>query len=216
VDDAAEADPSVALVARARSCPSAFFALCEEPLGRFRLEIGGPLPSGWCGHLFAQCASAGLSIERGGALRAAPGRWAGAFVIAPGDAETHVRGYDFLRMARRSTHRGSRPDHVRLARFAIRPCGEGEAACVEIEGEDRVGFLAWLIETFACFGLHPVRLRVETREGRVRDAFWLTGAAGTRASQAALAALGRSLERHCDAGAAGLRAARGGPARPEP
>jgi len=192
--DLAEGELPAALLERARVCRSAGFELDEAGAGVFRLEVAGPLPPAWCGHLFAQCAAAGLSVLDGQARRVAPGRWAGAFRVVPIAPGVNVRGFDFAHMARRPTRRWARPDALPLGRTVLaRDPAEDGALRVDVEGDDQVGFLASLIERFALFGLYPVRLAVATRDGRVCDRFWLTGAGGTGASEEAERALAETL-----------------------
>ena len=67
-------------------------------------------------------------------------------------------------------------------------------ALLEIEGEDRVGFLAALLRRMAYLSLFPVELELETSGGRALDRFWLRSAGDRAPSERARVALAASLE----------------------
>jgi hypothetical protein len=166
---------------------------CAREGALLRLEIWGSFPPDWCGNLSLQCYAVRLSVVSGEARRVRASHWVGRFLLASagGDAAENV---DFVRMAQRRPKALLPPAPMVIDELRIGRPPEGGGATVRIAAQDRLGFLAFLLDRFAFCGLYPHRLVLHTSaEGRIDDWFEVFGVGGTPPSEPALAKLERLL-----------------------
>jgi hypothetical protein len=158
-----------------------------------RLRLSGCLPTGWAGSLATGVAQAELSILRGFAERLAEGRWVADFELAPTTSPV-VDSLDFLALATTRPADAS-PSAIGLDRFYIDGSPDsGGSLFLEVRGQDRVGFLAGLLERLAFVSLFPEEMTIETRGRQVVDTFLLRGPAGQSPADSAQRALAEVLK----------------------
>ncbi len=151
--------------------------------GEFVLALQGPLPPGWAGNLSAGLAARRVDIAHGFASTGGLGCWTALLgVRSRGDCDP--RSLDLAALCRRKSNAGFRTPLAIDAFSLVRRRDDGSLH-LEIEGRDRVGFLAGLLRRLAYLSLFPVELRLRTEGRRVRDAFLLRAAGGTAPAESA-------------------------------
>jgi hypothetical protein len=177
------------LVERARNETGAGYEC--RPDGRFwRLCIWGWFPPDWCGSLSLHCYAARLSVLEGDACRVRSSVWAGSFLLAPVGSGESPQALDFMNMARHRPLAIAQPTPMQIDRLQIEPDASGSFARVRIEGPDRIGFLAYVLDQLAFCGLYPHGLSVRTLpDGHAQDRFDVQGVGGTAPLPRSLATL---------------------------
>ena len=146
--------------------------------GMRAVKLGGSLPPGWCGNLMTSLSRAGISVVRGFAKRVSDESWIADFQIQAVGAEAGWSEVDFLSMARSAPPPGP-PAEIVLDSFYVDSSPEsGQYLFLEVDGYDRVGFLASLLDRLARLSLLPEQISLETWEGRALDCFHLKAAGG--------------------------------------
>lgn len=138
------------------------------------LRIEGPLRPGWCGSLATSLAARGIGIESGHAVTPAPGSWRAELELRCPPSWT-AGSDEVTAMLGAETGAGFTTPIVLLAYRLEASIARGGCLVLDVEGEDRVGFLAALLRRLAYYSLFPVELRLRTSGGRVCDRLWLRG-----------------------------------------
>jgi hypothetical protein len=169
------------------------FAVRRCPGGRYELSLGGRFHPGWSGSLANGLAQHGISIVRGFARKTEALRWQACFELEPRADGDSPLALDYLELASRPLPARART-RLGLDRYELRASAARAGSIeVRVEGPDQVGFLGALLKRFAFLALFPEEMAIDTREGRVHDAFWLKGIGRTVPSDEARGALGRGL-----------------------
>jgi hypothetical protein len=157
------------------------------------LRISGRLRPGWCGNLADGLAGRGIGIVRGHAVMVSAGTWHAEFELdcMRGTEPTPEQ----LGCLLDTEARAGFTTPIELLGFRLED-SETRGGCLrlEVEGRDRVGFLAALLRRLAYFSLFPVELDLETSGERVQDRLWLRGGGASVPRPATRAALAASLQ----------------------
>jgi hypothetical protein len=138
-----------------------------------KLHLEGVFMAGFVGSLAAGLAGHGVGIVRGFAESSVFGEWEAELVIERDSgrawpslsdfvafADRDVRDYSAARVELSSGSASWVPDH-------------GGSLLVIVEGEDRLGFLASVLNRLAHLALYPVEIAITTTAGRAADRLWL-------------------------------------------
>lgn len=161
---------------------------------RYDLTMEGKLEPGWVGRLCTCLGKQEINIVRGNAAKVSTSEWSSLFDLDFPKTVHDPTTIDFVALMReeRTCHMGT---SLVLFDFVLEQSEKyGGSLYVEITGQDRVGFLSSILNTFSLFSLFPTEMIVETKEGKVFDRFWLKAMAGMSPSTAAAAALGDTLK----------------------
>ena len=160
---------------------------------RATLRLSGSLRPGWCGKLATGLARRSIGIDRGHALTVATGHWRAEFqLVVPVEPEPSPVDVGRLLSAR---DRAGFTTPIVLSDYALAVSStRGGCLALEVEGEDRVGFLAALLRRLAFFALFPVELQLDTIGETVRDQLWLRGGGGRTPLPGTADALAASLD----------------------
>lgn len=163
------------------------------PGDRAILRVAGALPPGWCGNLATGLARRGIGIDSGHALCVHPGHWRGEFTL---DCPRGERPLPTQLAPLLEVDAGAGfTTPIELLDYRLEPSRTREGCLIlEVEGPDRVGFLAALLRRLAYLALFPVELRLETRRGLAHDRLWLRGAGGRAPLPRTEKALAASLD----------------------
>jgi hypothetical protein len=146
-----------------------------ERLGRRRylLQIVGYLPDGWQAHLASALAQAALNIVEGFTACDGFAKWRGEVEFDRAPASRDPELLDFAALVRQA----SNPvplGRTRIEAFEVaRVAHYGGSLRLAVRGHDEVGFLAALLSACASADLHPLELRIRTRQGKVDDLAYL-------------------------------------------
>jgi len=157
------------------------------------LHVSGHLRPGWCGNLATGLAGRGVDIVRGRATTLGDGVWNAEFELrCPRGGELPQEAVG--RLLESESSRGIATP-VELDRYRLERSGSrGGCLLLEVDAEDRCGFLAALLRRLAYFSLFPVELRLDTVDGAVRDRLWLRGGGDTVPKARTHTALTASLD----------------------
>lgn len=157
---------------------------------RHVLHLSGSLHAAWAGRLAAGLAARNVSVVRATARRAAT-RWTAEIELDARADGVEPSAIDYVALLREApVPTGGEPVRITGHRV-VRTRRDLE---VELRAEDRVGFLARMLATFAVLGLFPRELRVETVGSEVRDRFLLQSASGELPPEGIAGVLRRRLE----------------------
>lgn len=148
---------------------------------------------GWCGKLATGLAGHGVDIRRGDAVQTASGSWRAEFVLTmPVDCEI---GSDDITALMATDAGAGFTSRIVLFDYRLEE-SDAHQGCLrlDVEGEDRLGFLAALLRRLAFLSLFPVEFRLETVEGHARDRLWLRGGLGCAPQPNAMRTLAANLE----------------------
>jgi len=161
---------------------------------RFQLKLWGRLRPGWSGSLAEGLSQGRVSIVSGFARKLGAMRWLAELELEARPGASDPLGLDYLELANRPLPSGWRTT-IALDRYTLeRSPKHGGSLYLELEGRDAVGFLGALLMRFAFLSLFPEEMRVETREGRAHDRFWLTGIGRSAPTEDARASLDAMLK----------------------
>ena len=161
---------------------------------RFEMRLDGPLAPGWAGNLAAGLARAGISIDRGHARDTGAGVWTARVEIVARPGAADPRALDPAKLVTLDSGAGFATP-IELDHFALHTSlDHGGTLQLAIGAADTVGFLSALLRRLAYFALFPVDLRLETRDLRVADEFWLRAGGSRAPSRATESALRRALQ----------------------
>ena len=151
-----------------------------------RVRLQGAFLPGWAGNLTAGLAELGINVHRAHAVGSATGVWAGEFEVERTPTAVLLTELDFARLADRDRRTPvDLPLAITFARAELVADHDG-SLLVEVEGNDRIGFLAALLDRFAFLSLFPAEFHASTVGRTVSDRFWLMSA-GRRRPDASLA-----------------------------
>lgn len=141
------------------------------------LRISGALRPGWCGGLASGLADRGIDIVRGGATNGGAGVWEAEFELRcpVGDRPTRTEVRHLVEGE--ASVAFNAPLALQRYQLAASP-SHGGSLLLQVEGRDRVGFLAALLRRLAYYALFPIELRLDTVGKAVRDCLWLRGGGG--------------------------------------
>lgn len=164
----------------------------RRAVARQALRITGPLRPGWCGNLADGLAGRGVSIVRGNAVMVSAGSWRAEFELRCPPRRVPTR--EQLQRLLHAEARAGFTTPFELLDFRLEPSETRDGCLVlEVEGRDRVGFLAALLRRLAYFSLFPVELELDTAGQRVHDRLWLRGGGSCRPQPRTQQALAASL-----------------------
>jgi hypothetical protein len=160
---------------------------------RATLRMSGSMRPGWCGKLATGLARRGIGIDRGHAMTVSAGSWLAEFqLVCPALPEPSPIDVGRLLAAR---DRAGFTTPIVLSGYTLETSDtRGGCLALEVEGEDRVGFLAALLRRLAFFALFPVELQLDTVGATVRDQLWLRGGGGRAPLPSTGDALAASLD----------------------
>lgn len=160
----------------------------------FQLKLWGRLRPGWSGSLAEGLSQARVSVVSGFARKLGAMRWLAEFELEAKPGASDPLALDYLELASRPLPSGWRTA-IALDGYTLeRSPRHGGSLFLELEGHDAVGFLGALLMRFAFLSLFPEEMRVETRDGRAHDRFWLTGIGRSAPSEDASASLDAMLK----------------------
>ncbi len=156
--------------------------------GQHRLDLEGAFTHPhWLAFLCGGLAATGVSVVSGRAVRDAPMRWTGHFVVDASATRTPLDSLDPVALA------GLRPavrDTAvpRLTSFEVRRRADRRLE-VRLEAPDELGFLGRLLSRISLLTLLPSELEIHTVRGTVEDRLVLGGIGGTPPSEEVLGPL---------------------------
>ena len=168
--------------------------LRKNGINRYVLTMRGKLEPGWVGRLCTCLGRQEINIVRGNAAKVSSSEWSSLFDLDFPKTVHDPAAMDFIALMReeRTCHMGA---SLVLYDFVLEQTEKyGGSLYVEVTGQDRVGFLSSILNTFSLFSLFPTEMVVETKHDKVFDRFWLKAMAGMPPSEAAAAALGDTLK----------------------
>lgn len=145
---------------------------CEREGTGHRLELWGPLPPAWAGHLALHLYACEVRIVNGRAERDDAGHWAARLFLQPADPRRDLP-FDFMTMARRAPQLVPPFPRAAVSVGLIRSKEPDAAIFARVVGRDSIGLMAELLRRFERRRLRPRRFCLETRGDSVEDWFWL-------------------------------------------
>jgi hypothetical protein len=163
--------------------------------GMHAVKLSGELPRGWCGNLTAALSRRHIGIVRGFAKRIVDHRWIAELQIqSPAGIGPQLTDTDCLALAW-SAPAPEPPADIAIDSYYVDSSPEsGPYLFLEVNGYDRLGFLASLLDRLGSLSLLPEQISVETWDGRALDCFHLKTAAGGPPSPETARALAAMLE----------------------
>jgi len=158
------------------------------------VKLSGELPPGWCGNLTAGLLHRKVSIVRGFARRIVDRRWIAELQVQSPEGGSGLSDTDCLALAWAAPE-PQPPVEIALDSYYVDGSPEaGPFLFLEVNGYDRIGFLASLLERLARQSLLPEQISLETWEGLALDCFHLKTAAGGPPPPETARALSQMLE----------------------
>ena len=171
----------------------------KEGIKRYVLTMQGKLEPGWVGRLCTCLGKREINIVRGNAAKVSASEWSSLFDLDFPRTVHDPTTIDFVALMReeRTCHMGASLVLYDVVLEESEKCGG--SLYVEVTGQDRVGFLSSILNTFSLFSLFPTEMAVETKENKAFDRFWLKAMGGMPPSGAAAQALGDTLKSYIQA-----------------
>lgn len=162
----------------------------ETREGVTALRLEGFFRPAWMAGLCAGLAERGVSIARVDAT-ATDGWWRADLVLhVPEDLDPAQLPYaELLEITPELSASGLRIDRYRMSESA----DHGGTLRLELDAHDSLGLLGRVLSFLAMLSLFPVSMRIETRDGRAFDRFWLSGVGRAAPTQQTRALLQRML-----------------------
>lgn len=158
------------------------------------VKLSGELPPGWCENLTSALSRRNIGIVRGFAKQIVDHRWIAEFQVQPPERGTGLSDTDYLSLAW-SPASPAPPADIALDSYYVDSSPEaGQYLFLEVNGYDRIGFLASLLDRLGRQALFPEQISLETWEGRALDCFHLRTAAGNPPGPETARALSATLE----------------------
>lgn len=168
------------------------FRITARAAGSHRVELWDVMPVGWLGNFTRATSSISLDIVRGAARRGEHARWSAEFEVRD-TAGADLERIDFLALAREPNEDWAVPPLEILSFDLDRTSDERRALLLTIRAQDRMGFLASLLEHLAGFVLFPEQIQIDTFQSQAHDALWLSSVGGQTPAPEIEAALRASL-----------------------
>jgi hypothetical protein len=146
---------------------------CFREGSAHRVRLWGDLPPAWPGGLCLHLSALGIAIVSCDAARIGAARWAATLLLRAADLRARLRGYDFLRMARRIPRflpQLSEPAYQIALENALE---DSSIVVAHVTGQDAIGLRAAILRRFETLSLRACELSLRAIDGQVDDRFWL-------------------------------------------
>jgi hypothetical protein len=156
----------------------------------YQLDLDGRFAPGWICMLSHGLAERKISITRVKAARGVGMNWHSRLDLDFSTAAVEPDAVDYLTLSKSYATVQALAEPVVLDDYQIERSTKCEGSLyVEVNGQDRIGVLSSLLNTFSLFSLFPAEMLVETKNKRIFDRFWLKGMGGSAPSHEAVTAL---------------------------